>query len=158
MPLTTKNSSKRNISSEWKLKPEKEYFTHDELIDAYLKGKEEQKNENQKILLEKLEKNVRYAQKLVEDITAEISNKGFKSFKSYLRINNIVKFDAIFDVSLEDFTSDKFDEIYTLSRKIKKEVNKDTFNINFTFMPHSDNLNEKRIACEGFVFMYEKRR
>ena len=157
MSATSKSTVNQNTSSDWILRPEKEYFTHDDLIDAYLKGKEQQKNDNQKILLEKLEKNVKHAQSIVERITEKINNKGFKSFKSYLRINNIIKFDAIFDVSIEDFTSDKFDEIYTISRKIKKEENTDTFNINFTFMPHTKSLNEKRLVCEGFVFMYEKR-
>lgn len=157
MAVITKLTSKKETSSNWILNPEKEYFTHDELIDAYLRGKEHQKNENQKILLEKLESNLKLAQSIVENITSEIKEKGFKPFKSYLRINNIIKFDAIFDVSSEDFISDNFDEIYSISRKIKKEVNSDTFNINFTFMPHSESINEKRINCEGFIFMYEKR-
>jgi|AntAceMinimDraft_15_1070371.scaffolds.fasta_scaffold66092_2 hypothetical protein len=157
MPIITKSTVNQDASADWILRPEREYFTHDELIDAYLRGKEKQKNDNQKILLEKLGKNVKHAQSIVETITAKINQKGFKSFKSYLRINNIIKFDAIFDVSMLDFTSNKFDDIYTLSRKIKKEKNNDTFNINFTFMPHSDNLNEKRLVCEGFIFMYEKR-
>lgn len=157
MTTTTKLIAGKNAASDWILKPSKEYFTHDELIDAYLKGKEQQKSENQKILLEKLESNIKLAQSIVETITKEIKLKGFNSLKSYLRINNIVKFDAIFDVSTEDFISDSFDDIYTFSRKIRKEVNSDTFNINFTFMPHSESLNEKRIGCEGFIFTYEKR-
>lgn len=157
MAVNTKLTKIKETSSHWILNPEKEYFTHDELIDAYLRGKEHQKNENQKILLEKLESNIKLAQSIVETITSEIKEKGFKSFKSYLRVNNIIKFDAIFDVSSDDFTSDSFDEIYTISRNLRKEVNTETFNINFTFMPHSDNINEKRINCEGFIFMYEKR-
>lgn len=157
MTIITKFTSEKGVTSNWILNPVKEYFTQDELIDAYLKGKEQQKNEHQKVLLEKLESNVKLAQSLVEEITSEIKAKGFKPYKSYLRINNIIKFDAIFDVSIEDFTSDNFDEIYNISRIMKKKVNTDTFNINFTFMPHSESINEKRINCEGFIFMYEKR-
>lgn len=144
-------------SSNWILKPEKDYFTHDELIDAYLKGKEAQKNENKKILIEKLEANLKKAQDIVENLVEEIRNKGFKIYKSYLRINNIVKFDAIFDISIEDYTSDAFDEIYEKSQEIKKIVNSDTFHLNLTFMPHNDNLNEQRVVRDGFIFSYEKR-
>lgn len=155
MAFTAKKKLSDNISSNWKLRPEKEYYTYDDLIDAYLKGKEEQKN--QKVLIEKLEKNLRTAKSIVENITDEIISKDFKTFKSYLRIKDIFKFDAIFDIFLQDFTSDSFEEIYTYSRKIKKEVNTDTFNINFTFMPHTEDFNEKRIVCGGFILVYEKR-
>ena len=157
MAVTAKKNLRDNISSNWKLRPEKEYYTYDDLIDAYLKGKEEQKNQTQKVLIEKLERNVKEAKRIVEKITDEIISKGFKPFKSYLRIKDIFKFDAIFDISLQDFTSDSFEEIYTYSRKIKKEVSNDTFNINFTFMPHTEDLNEKRIVCDGFILVYEKR-
>ena len=157
MAVTAKKNLRDNISSNWKLRPEKEYYTYDDLIDAYLKGKEEQKNQTQKVLIEKLEKNLRTAKSIVENITDEIISKDFKTFKSYLRIKDIFKFDAIFDISLQDFTSDSFEEIYTYSRKIKKEVSNDTFNINFTFMPHTEDLNEKRIVCDGFILVYEKR-
>ncbi|MFW5657765.1 MAG: hypothetical protein ACOC31_04515 [Bacteroidota bacterium] len=156
MTAQTQNKVKAS-NSNWILKPEKEFFTHDELIDAYLRGKEDQKNENQKVLLEKLEKNIKYAQQIVEKIADEITNSGFKTHKSYLRINNIIKYDAVFDISLDDFTSDEFDKIYQFSRNLKNKVNTETFNINFTFMPHTNNLNEKRIVCEGFIFTYEKR-
>ncbi|MCD4705773.1 hypothetical protein K8R61_01700 [bacterium] len=157
MAVITKNKLSEDMSSNWILKPEKDYFTQNELIDAYLKGNEEQKNENQRILLEKLEKNVKQAKEIVESIAEEINKKGFKLFKSYLRINDIVKYDAIFDIRIEDFTSDNFNNIYSFSRVLKREINTNTFNINFTFMPHTEDLNEKRIESEGFIFMYEKR-
>ena len=158
MDTLTGNKIENIVSSGWELKPEKDYFTSNELIEAYLKGKEEQKNENQKILLEKLDANLKEAKLIVEKIAKEINKNKFKLFSSYLRINNIVKYDAIFDILTDDFTSDNFDKIYDFSRKIKKDVNTNTFNINFTFMPHSENLNVKRIGSEGFIFRYEKRR
>lgn len=151
-------TSKVATNSNWIQKPSKEYFTHDDLIDAYLQGKEQQNTDNQKILLEKLEFNINLAKSQVEIINNLLLEKGFNPFKSYLRINNVIKFDAIFDVSIMDFTSDEFDDVYTQSRVIKKSINTETFNLNFTFMPHSDNLNEKRLSCDGFIFVYEKRR
>lgn len=156
MTATTEKLLNEDISPNWILEPEREYFTQDELIDAYLKGKEEQKSENQKILLEKLEKNIKQAQKIVETIVEKINKGGLKLFKSYLRINDIIKYDAIFDVSLDDFTSSDFELIYDFSRELKKDLNTDTFNINFTFMPHTKDLNEKRIESDGFIFKYEK--
>lgn len=157
MDTITKFTKEKEHSSDWILKPEKDFFTHDELIDAYLMGKEQQKNDNQRILLEKLEANVSLAKSIVETLVEEIENINFKPHNSYLRINNITKFDAIFVVAMDDFISEKFDEIYALSQKLKKDHNNDTFYINFTFMPFTDNLNEKRINCEGFFLKYEKR-
>jgi hypothetical protein len=157
MAAITNDKLKEDISPNWILKREKESFTQDELIDAYLEGKEKQKNGNQIILLEKLSNNLKQAQKIVERVAEEINYKGFTLIKSYLRINNIVKYDAIFDILIEDFISDNFDTIYSFSHELKKNINTNTFNINFTFMPHTEDLNEKRIGSEGFIFMYEKR-
>ncbi len=156
MTVKEYTSTGEKASSNWILKPEKDYYTHDELIDAYLKGKEAQKNENKKILIEKLEANLKQAQGIVENLVEEIRSKGFKIYKSYLRINNIVKFDAIFDVSLEDYTSDAFNEIYKEGHEIKKTVNSDTFHLNLIYMPHTENLNEESVVCDGFIFSYEK--
>jgi len=128
-------STAKRASSKWILKPEKYYYTHDELIDAYLKGKEAQKNENKRILIEKLEENLKQAQGIVENLVEEIRSKGFKIYKSYLRINNIVKFDAIFDVSPEDYISDAFNEIYKEGHEIKKTFNSDIFHLNLIYMP-----------------------
>lgn len=149
-------STGKRASSKWILKPEKDYYTHDEIIDAYLKGKEAQKNENKKILSEKLEANLKQAQGIVESLVEEIRSKGFKIYKSYLRINNIVKFDAIFDVSPEDYTSDAFNEIYKEGHEIKKTFNSDTFHLNLIYMPHTEDFNEESVVCDGFIFSYEK--
>ncbi len=157
MTVATHTKIESKSSSDWILQPQKGYFTHDELIDAYLKGKEEQKNENQRILMKELQANIELAKSIVEQISEEIVKKGFDTVKSYLRINNISKYDAIFDVPVDHFTSEQFDEVYKLSSAKRRESNSDTFSINLTFMPHTESLNEKRIVCEGFIYSYEKR-
>lgn len=43
MPVISNLISQKGPASNWILNPEKEFFTHDELINAYLKGKEHQK-------------------------------------------------------------------------------------------------------------------
>lgn len=35
------------------------------------------------------------AQSVVEDVTNKVKERGFKSFKSYLRIDNNIKYDAV---------------------------------------------------------------
>ena len=155
MALKIKNDTLSNISSNW-VAPPKDYYTQDDVIDAYLKGKEEQKILTEKVLIEKLDSNLNQAKNLVEQITEKIINDGFTVFKSYLLLKDIFKFDAIIDVELSDYISDEFDKIYKYSRDVKNEVNGNTFYISFSFMPHTDELNENTIACDGFLFTYQK--
>lgn len=77
MPVISNLISQKGPASNWILNPEKEFFIHDELINAYLKGKEHQKSENQKILLEKLESNIEMAQSVVELQTTTINYETF---------------------------------------------------------------------------------
>jgi hypothetical protein len=161
MDIQAKEKLSESIPSSWILKRQGHITQNehqDELIDAYLKGREEQKNQNQKILFEKLEANIKTAQTIVVDIVNQIAETGFKMYKSYLKIDNITKFDVIFDIAVQDYLSPQFDEIYKLSHEIKSKYNNDTFNISFAFMPHSEFINERRINCEGFIFSYDKQK
>lgn len=144
-----------DLSSNWRFE-KKNYFTHDQVIEAYIKGKEAQRDQNIKVLIKELENNIKKASNAVERIHEYIVSLGFKSYTYYVRFNNIISFDVIFSINQEDYLSESFDKVYVFSMNLKRELNNETFNISFSFMPKSDSLNEKRLTSEGFLLRYEQ--
>ncbi len=155
-------SSKKGVSTntDWILKPRveektKKWYSADEMIDAYFKGRKDQKDESEKILYEKFEKNLQQAKEITADFFALImAEHKIKCKFAKLRANRITDFDAIIVVSQSDFISDEFKKIYSLARKKKEEVNTNTFQISFTFMPETKNIDENKLLSDGFILRY----
>ena len=109
-----------------------------------------------KILHERLKENIFKAQRICENLLSKIIDKKIKVFTIHLKADNINSYTALFAVELNDFVSDKFREVYTLSRQIKNESDTDTFYITFSFIPNSKQLSEDCLEADGFFMKYEK--
>lgn len=138
-------------------KKEASVYTSDNVIEAYLKGKQDGKDEMTKILTRQFNDNLKIATDTSERLFQEAAKKkiGFKSI--HLKADGITKFSAIFVTKMEDFVNDKFRDIFVTARNIKNDVESDSFYITFTFMPDSEHVNEKCIASDGYFLKYEKK-
>lgn len=143
------------VPQNWK--KEESVYTGDHLIDAYLKGKEDGKGEMQNILTKQLKSNIDIATSISEKLYAD-ANKKKINFKSiHLKADGITKFSALFVTKKEDFVSDKFRDIFISARKLKTEVESDSFYITFSFLPDSKDLSEKCLNADGFFLKYDKK-
>ena len=156
MQTIQKQSFKSNqFPQHWKR--EESVYTGDHLIDAYLKGKQEGKDELVKILTNQLKSNISIATTIAERLYVD-ANKKKISFKSiHLKADGITKFSAVFVTKQEDFISEKFRNIFIAARKLKNEVESDSFYITFTFMPDTKNLDEKSLTADGYFLKYDKK-
>jgi hypothetical protein len=143
------------IPQNWK--KEESVYTGDHLIDAYLKGKQDAKDELIKILNRQFKDNVDIATSISEQLYSEAAKKKINFRTIHLKADGITKFTALFIAKKDDFISDKFREIFISARKLKKEVDSDSFYISFSFMPESKDLNEKSINADGFFLKYDKK-
>lgn len=132
-------------------------FTGDHLIDAYLKGKQDGKNEMTKILTRQFKENIKIATAISEKLYSEAAKKDINFKTIHLKAEGITRFSALFIAKKKDFLSDKFRDIFVSARKLKNEVESDSFYISFSFMPDSKDLNEKHINADGFFLKYEKK-
>lgn len=154
------SSKKVTANTDWTLKPlveekTKKWYSADEMINAYFKGRKDQKDEGEKILYEKFEKNLQQAKEItVSFFTLILTGYKIKCSFAKLRANRITDFDAIIVVKQSDFISSEFKKIYALARKRKEEVNTDTFQISFTFMPETKNIDENKLLSDGFILRY----
>ena len=156
MQETVKQSVKPSqIPQNWK--KEESVYTGDHLIDAYLKGKQDGKDEMIKILTKQFKDNVDIATSISEKLFSEAAKKKINFKTIHLKADGITKFSALFIAKKSDFLADKFRDVFVSARKLKNEVESDSFYISFSFMPDSKDLNEKCINADGFFLKYDKK-
>lgn len=149
---TTRN---KTIAENWK--QNSDTYTGDDLIDAFIRGKRAGRDEQKKILLERLSENINKAQTLSEQLYNSALEEKIKLYDIHLKADNISTFTALFIADDDDFLSEKFRSIYTAARKLKNNAETDTFYISFSFTPKSGHLSEDCLAADGFFMKYEKK-
>lgn len=136
---------------------EESAFTDDHVIDAYLKGRRDGRTEMARILTKQFNDNIKIATTIAEKLFSIAAKKNIHLYAIHLKADSITNFSALFIVNKENFVSEKFRDILIAARKLKNEVETDSFYISFLFTPESGNLNEKSITTDGFFLKYEKK-
>lgn len=155
MQTTAKQFSKTQLPQNWK--KEESVYTGDNLVDAYLKGKQDGKDEIIKSLIGQFKTNVETAASVSEKLYATAERKKIHFRSIHLKADSTNKFSALFVAEQKDFISDKFRDILISARKLKNQTENENFYISFSFMPDSGNLNEKSLNADGFFLKYEKK-
>jgi hypothetical protein len=127
------------------------------LIDAYLQGTEAGRNEEKRIIREKLRDNILKATQAAEENFALSRIKNINLLAIHLRAENVSSFTALLVADLKEYVSDKFKEIYILANEIKNKVQRENFDINFSFTHNSPKPVEELLAADGFFLRYEKK-
>lgn len=136
-------------------KKEESVYTGDDLIDAYLKGKQAARGEAVNILINQLKENVGLAASVCEKLFSTAEKKKIHFNGIHLKADSLTTFSALFVAKKDDFISDKFRDVLISARKIKNEAEKDSFYISFSFMPESKSINENCLKADGFFLKYD---
>ncbi len=158
---TIVKNTKSTKTTDWSLKPtievqKEKIYSDDEIVDAFFKGRQEQFEEDKKILLDTFSSNLAQAKKVCEEFFDTLWNSNIRCKFVLLRALTITHFDAVFVVPKEKFLSPDFISIYKMARNKKTAVNTTTFQFFFSFMPLTDTLNEERMLNEGYIMRYGK--
>lgn len=156
------STATNRINKDWKLQPtsekgEKESYSADTVINAYLRGREDENIENQKILSEKFNENLDKAMALSSTFSNTLSGKNIKCKLVLLRPETITEFESIFIIDEKDYISPQFEEIYRLAISEKTKINSDTFHFSYIFIPYSESLNRDKLSSDGYVLEYVKK-
>lgn len=154
MTTTTQTAGKYSSNRQNSWQKQTNVITHNDVLEAYLKGKEAGKTEQQRVNQSLFNKNLEKAQLLSEKLFKEISSTGLKIKAVHLKADAITSFFALFISDKDDFLKDEFRRVFILARKCKDENEDQTFNISFTFTPDSKTLDENCLASDGFFLKY----
>ncbi|MCU0375447.1 MAG: hypothetical protein MUF24_09075 [Chitinophagaceae bacterium] len=154
---STVNPLVRSVPGPQNWTKEGSVFTGDHLIDAYIKGKQDGKHEFIQILTRQLEQNISIAADAAEKLFDEAIKKQIKFKAIHLRADAITKFAALFITDKNDYVSDTFRDVFVTARKLKSELESDSFYISFLFMAATTDMDERTLISDGYFLKYEKK-
>lgn len=147
----TINSTKLNAVQEVS-QSQKKWFTDDDMIEAWSKGRKSYEIKMQK----EFEKNLSAAQKLSVDFADSLYGKEkIKCKRIYLKQSSIYDFSFIFTIPEKHYLSfDDFKKInLKLNNFIQNRKNK-SISISTMFMPYSSKTNKDSIAADGYNYTF----
>lgn len=141
-------------SISWNPSTKVESYSDDDLINAYLKGKDAQKNETQRILTDRLKCNVEKATKLIDKFYQDVERELKVEIKSIrLKINGIENLYFLFVVDNKSFINESFLRVYDKSKKLRDSI-KNEMSISISFMPYKETIDNDIIISDGYKLEY----
>ena len=146
--------------TDWDLRPafradEKDVYSADDLIDAYLRGKTDMLNSfENNAMYEAFGKNLEQAKNLSAPLYEKIVEEGIKCNRVYLKIKNRKRFNALFSVDEEQWLAGKLKPFYDEAREIEKKHLSKTFDFAIIFMPKSEHFNYESLLADGYLLSY----
>jgi hypothetical protein len=129
------------------------------IVKAFMQGMQKGRELEKAAIKKKIEgifiKNKTKAETLGEDFFLLFKKVGMKCNTVFLGIEGISDFKLLFLVDPESYLSGNFTSIYEASRKKRKEVNSDDFNISIMFMPEVKTTNKHKIISDGYSFYFD---
>ncbi|MCF8362348.1 MAG: hypothetical protein K9G70_06960 [Prolixibacteraceae bacterium] len=141
----------------WNSTKSAKQLSQSDIVNAYLDGRNDGKQEAIKEVIQLIETNLKKAQQIGEDFLNKNKEKGAPFITTYLNLIAPNEFKLLFVVDAEYYYSEKIDDIYKESIYISKENNTEDFNIIMSFMPQKRNLNKNRLITDGFIMHYEQK-
>lgn len=141
----------------WETPAPKKVYSDNDVINAYIKGRADGMIQQQIILLEKFKNNLEKAKTIAGKFYNELNEK-FNCLYLKLKATDITEFEALVVIDEADFIKDNFKNAYQEARKLKKEVNETTFNLSFSFMPFSKNIDDNALLIDGYFLQYANKK
>jgi len=152
---TTTKQAHQIVASSWK-QTDKEFYTSNDVIEAYVIGKREGLNSERRALLDRLNDNLLVAGNATNEIFEFISSKDMKFDDAYLKIEAWDTLSIIVLVKEADYVKGEFDSVYETVSAIEDKFNKEYTNLFFSFIADSGNLDIEHLQSDGFIFIYSK--
>lgn len=146
---------KINIDS-WKLSTAGEkLYSADAVIDAYLKGQQDQLEQAQKVIAHQFERNVRKANTHTLKLIDFLQSENLSPISAYLRTKSFDTMEVLITMSEEDFLSEKITNVYDHASSIEQGVSDDLYNITFHFTYQGDDFNHALLKSDGYYWKME---
>jgi hypothetical protein len=153
MSTSTQTKSYTQPQENWR--QQYDAVTNNDVIDAYLKGKQAGKDESKIAMIKLFEHNLRMAQESAERLYDGLVSMGFAIKSIHLKADTLTNFMALVVADLNDYASEKFLDAISKGRELKMEKDAQDFNLNFYFTYQADTLNERSLDSDGYFLKYD---
>lgn len=163
--MKTLNWDKMNAIDEilapanWELtSPKDRLFSSDHVIDAYLKGKNDGLEQQQRLIIEKLISNIGKSGKHTSDILSFLRKKKLNPVSAYLRINSWDDFSILIVLPQDEFLDKRMLIVYDYISELENKVAEDMYHIQVSVCDTNNNIDESYIRSDGFALRHKMAR
>jgi uncharacterized FlaG/YvyC family protein len=150
MSLMIKNSENNWVVTVTKDK----FYTCDEVIDAYIQGKKEGLEQIQKVALEKMIENIKKSGEFTTELLNFFHKEKFNPVSAYLKIISWNLYNVLITIPEEEYLSDRFLSIYEYISQFEEKNKNDFYKLEIT-ITDTNNLNNKNIISDGYIFKHK---
>lgn len=148
-----------NTSLTWEISVDKNsIYTNDDVIDAYLKGKEDGLKESSQIFVDILNENINKSANYTEKMISFLKKRKLNPISAHLKINLFNDFIILITLPEDEFISEDFLVCYDFAATIEEEVTKDKYyNVMFMFSDREEeeDFNKNLLVSDGFFMNYK---
>ena len=144
----------------WSLSVDKNsIFTNDDVIDAYLRGKEDGVKEKEQIFIDKLNENLTKSATHTQRMLSFLRKRKLNPVSAHLKINAYDDFVILITLPEEEFISKDFLVSYDFASTIEEEVQSDKYyNVMFMFADREEDdkvFNKNLLVSDGFYMVFK---
>ena len=125
-------------------------FSEDQLIDAFLAGKQHAT----KLVREKLQENIQKTGTQTSEVVKALLKKKYTPKFITLRIIGYNNFDVLISLPEDQFTSKGFPNVYKITSKIE-EASKEEYRIRYSFINHSKSFDVDQLFQDGYYLIHK---
>lgn len=135
--------------------PKEKLFSSDHVIDAYLKGKNDGLEQQQRLVIKKLVSNIDKSGKDTTQILSFFKKEGFNPISAFLRVNSWDDFSILIVLPQEEFLDDKILSVYNFLSKLENKVSEDMYQIQVSICDTEEHIDENYVRSDGFALKYK---
>ena len=155
--IPTNQDTSNKSPNIWEVSVDKNtIFTNDDVIDAFLKGKEVGVKEKKQIFVDKLNENIEKSANFTESMLTFLRKNNFNPISAHLKINAFNDFVLLVTLPEDECISAKFWVSYNFAATIEEQVMNDKYyNVMFMFSDREEEtFNKNLLASDGFFMDY----
>lgn len=153
MNTVTKKST-THIEDSWEKISDTDAYSFNDVVNAWVKGKEEGLNITQKTILNALKENILKTVQARAKVYKFLKEKGFKALIAHLKVESPYSFQILFVVPEGELLNNDFLKVYDFISELENEVNEELYNVHLSFVDSSDTLDENQFEADGFIAKY----
>ncbi len=130
---------------------ERDGYTVNHVIEAYVQGKEFGKTMADKALTHVFSNNIEKTVGIEKEVVKHLKEQKFSPLASYLKVHSFYAFQVLIVVTEDNFNSDDFLKVYDYIHDVELKENSELYNISFNFTNSSDYFNENHLKTDGYL-------
>jgi len=132
-------------------------YTNDDVINAYLKGKDDGMKAGNKLFIDKLNENIEKSADYTTRMISFLKQRKLSPISAHLKIKAYNDFVILVTLPEDEFISEDFLVSYDFASTIEEEVTKDEYyNVMFMFSDRDDEgFNKNLLASDGFFLDFK---